>query len=882
MEKVIKNLIVLSLCISLILLDIKSVNYYGNGLLYISTTSFSEINTGIQGSSKEYQMSGTANLAENGEIVLVSNAFSEIGVVTSKKQIHISDGFSMAFKLNMGEGTNFLGGNIQVLLEESTQYEGNKVLLDIHNVSEDKKIGASLSRIESGGEITETQDVVFSDFTQEGTIETDVYCWIVYSKDTKILQMYLSTDSKRPETEQVSYTHIDISEYLGDSFELTFSAENKTESSQKISLCSVFLDDKYYPEGIDISLYETEQELEFSNDSYIINEITYPLSIQYVYEDGTQAAEPYNGELKEGQAYSVISPKIAGYSADYRKIEGIMGGQGIEKTVTYTKIVTYADLPGKPSADIKTQSRKDDIWEKLQVEDAQATEEIYLNTSRPIKITAKQWDNSSMSGVEVSAFQLMYIGVDGYVINQKYQSFFNERWGDNTTAGDVLEQILKMNNEELVGLVEDAIVYTKNHEITPVTVSKGEIGSNSITLDCSRRYEQSRGYYGGYGYYILYGEDSAGMQYVLTEFTSRTPESSVYLKGNSLSLVKEVGKMDYSMNENIVFTIYATLPNLQNTSHIESYNYQIIDTYDKGITPLKDTLKLQVVDADENVIDLVLNDDYTLAQKDGAWEIRCNFATGTHLKDNQQKAKTLKVTYQANFNKNAVIGPKGNKNTAILYYTGNPAEETYVDKNTEESSVFVYTYRQTMTKMGSDHVSLKDAVFEVYDKDNNLMYFLLDEKDGIYRPTNAQTEDAISQIVTLENGTLQIDGVGTGDYTFVEIRPPDGYLLIPKFRLSITPEYLDGIPIKISASMDDSSYIESVECDLENGTVTFVALDPVQTGMLPGTGSMGKIGTYTFGVLFMGVGILAESVKIKQRKESKNDKGKRQMEERQK
>ena len=132
-----------------------------------------------------------------------------------------------------------------------------------------------------------------------------------------------------------------------------------------------------------------------------------------------------------------------------------------------------------------------------------------------------------------------------------------------------------------------------------------------------------------------------------------------------------------------------------------------------------------MIDADESVIDLVLNDDYTLTQKDGAWEIRCNFATGTHLKDNQQKAKTLKVTYQANFNGNAVIGTKGNKNTAILYYTGNPAEETYVDKNTEESSVVVYTYRQTMTKMGSDHVSLKDAVFEVYDKDDNLMYFLL-------------------------------------------------------------------------------------------------------------------------------------------------------------
>lgn len=869
----------LSLCVSLILLDIKSVNYYGSGLLYISTTSFSEINTGIQGSSKEYQMSGTANLTENGEIVLVSNAFSEIGTVTCKKQIHISDGFSMAFKLSMGEGTNFLGGNIQVLLEESTQYEGNKVLLDIHNVSEDKKIGASLSRIESGGEITETQDVVFSDFTPEGTIETDVYCWIAYSPETKKLEVYVSTDSKRPQTAQVNY-EIDIAEYLGDSFELTFSAENKTESSQKISLCSVFLDDKYYPEGIDISLYETEQELEFSNDSYIINEITYPLSIQYVYEDGTQAVEPYNEELKEGQAYSVVSPKIEGYSADYQKIEGIMGGQKVEKIVTYTKIFTYTDLPGGPSADIRTQSREDDVWEKLLIEDIQGTDETYRNTSRPIKITAKQWDNSAISGVEVSAFQLMYISVDGYVINKKYQSFFDERWGEHTTAGDVLEHILNMNNEELVGLVEDAIVYTKNHAITPVTASKGEIGSNSITLDCSRRYEQSRGYYGGYGYYILYGEDSAGMQYVLTEFTSRTPESNVYLKGNSLSLVKEVGKMDYSMNENIVFTIYATLPNLQNTSHIESYNYRIIDTYDKGITPLKDTLKIQVIDADESVIDLVLDDDYMLTQKDGVWEIRCNFATGTHLKDNQQKAKTLKVTYQANFNQNAVIGPKGNKNTAILYYTGNPAEETYVDKNTEESSVFVYTYRQTMTKMGSDGASLKDAVFEVYDKDNNLMYFL--EADGIYRPTNAQTEGAISQIVTLENGTLQMDGVGTGDYTFVEIRPPNGYLLIPKFTLSITPEYLDGIPIKMSASMDDSSYIKSLECNLENGTIAFVALDPVQTGMLPGTGSIGKIGTYTFGVLFMGLGILAESVKIKQRKESKNDKGKLQTKERQK
>lgn len=838
------------LCCNILYMIYENVEALAEDLMYINTTSFTETNTGVQGSGREYQLSGAASLTKNGEVELVPNVTVTKGTLFSTKKITVTTGFSAAFKLSYGEGTDFLAGTFEMLLSGTDDYAVNAIGFDIYRQS-DTEIATAVKTI--AGEVTGTRIISLPDFTEEGTVNTGLYCWLDYSQETKELKVFLSPHNKRPDTAQAIYTDLDIATHMGTCYKVSFCAENPSGASQQTALSSFFLDNKYISEGIDIAAcLEQSSITDTYTKPYTLNYVTYTLTVHYIYaENGTSAAVDYKVSYKEGQAYSVTSPSIVGYEPDKSVVKGVFGSADIELTVKYNKQIDYEDLPGSPSADVITQSQIKDIWAKMS-----DTDEVYENISRPVRITVKQWDNSSLAGVEVSAFQLMCIGADGYVINSEYQDLFDTELGQkNVSAETVEEWFLSMNNQNRMDFISRVIQYNKDKSLTPINSVTGEAGDTSMVVDCSRRYEQSKGYYAGYGYYVLYSEDTAGVEYVMAEFASENAESSVYLKGNSLDLVKEVGKQDYSMNEDILFTISSTIPNLDEASDLAKYRYFITDTYDEGITPYIDTIQVQTVDADESIVLLTKDDDYTVVEEESTIKIVCNFYSGTHLKNNAQKGKTLRVTYKACLNEKAVIGPLGNRNKAFLTYTGNPAESEYTDKTTVESSVVVYTYTLQMRKVGSDGYNLGNVEFQVYDYLDNKIFFLKGD-DGVYRPVKEKTQGAVSKITTNESGMLYIDGVGTGDYTFEEVRAPRGYLKIPEFSLIVAPEYMDYNLIKLVVSVENGIYIRSVDCYRDTGKIEFIVVDPSESGQLPMTGGKGKIIIYAAGFLLISVGMV--------------------------
>ena len=62
------------------------------------------------------------------------------------------------------------------------------------------------------------------------------------------------------------------------------------------------------------------------------------LTIQYQYEDGSQAAEPAIRSLAAGDSYEVVSPVLSGYAADKPTVSGTMPDNDLTITVTYTAI----------------------------------------------------------------------------------------------------------------------------------------------------------------------------------------------------------------------------------------------------------------------------------------------------------------------------------------------------------------------------------------------------------------------------------------------------------------------------------------------------------------------------------------------------------------
>ncbi len=78
----------------------------------------------------------------------------------------------------------------------------------------------------------------------------------------------------------------------------------------------------------------------------------YPLIIHYQYADKSKAAEDYEGEAAFDSTYSVDSPVIENYVADYATVTGTMDDvNGKEITVTYTgedsKTTLVIEVPGK-------------------------------------------------------------------------------------------------------------------------------------------------------------------------------------------------------------------------------------------------------------------------------------------------------------------------------------------------------------------------------------------------------------------------------------------------------------------------------------------------------------------------------------------------------
>lgn len=62
----------------------------------------------------------------------------------------------------------------------------------------------------------------------------------------------------------------------------------------------------------------------------------WPLTIRYIYPDGSQAAETYSAIVKTGEEYYVKSPKIDGYKALILELKGVMDpGRPTEYTVLY-------------------------------------------------------------------------------------------------------------------------------------------------------------------------------------------------------------------------------------------------------------------------------------------------------------------------------------------------------------------------------------------------------------------------------------------------------------------------------------------------------------------------------------------------------------------
>lgn len=189
--------------------------------------------------------------------------------------------------------------------------------------------------------------------------------------------------------------------------------------------------------------------------------------------------------------------------------------------------------------------------------------------------------------------------------------------------------------------------------------------------------------------------------------------------------------------------------------------------------------------------------------------------------------------YDAQLNKDAVLGVSGNTNDVnmIYNYTNNPTDITVPGNTTT-----VYTWGIDLTKTGDDGSKLVGVEFTLKKADAELS-FVYDDTISAYRyVVDADAESASKTLTTKTDGKLIIRGLDSGTYTLTETKTNDGYTLLKNpITITITGDNTNGTA---TATVDG----KDVSMVADNGSAS--ALIPItvvnNTGFdLPQTGAAG-------------------------------------------
>lgn len=172
----------------------------------------------------------------------------------------------------------------------------------------------------------------------------------VHSHDKATLNYKKNAVTVKPGTVSTSHTFKSASARI-----ITFSYAVETEnwslfqhSSDSISFWALVTGYSSYPHQPFIwsnqSVAQLPSDVAFASDiKNIVFEASpvpakHTLTIQYQYEDGSQAAEPVVKTYEAGAAYQVVSPIIGGFYTDQSIVSGTMPDKDLTVTVTYLPV----------------------------------------------------------------------------------------------------------------------------------------------------------------------------------------------------------------------------------------------------------------------------------------------------------------------------------------------------------------------------------------------------------------------------------------------------------------------------------------------------------------------------------------------------------------
>lgn len=355
-------------------------------------------------------------------------------------------------------------------------------------------------------------------------------------------------------------------------------------------------------------------------------------------------------------------------------------------------------------------------------------------------------------------------------------------------------------------------------------------------------------------------------------------------------IIDENGNIKENVSANVGEIIdYKLVSNVPKMDGYKEYTFKVTDTMTKGLTfrnDVKITIGGEVVPDNEYTVNVTKDANGTKI------EINMIDFLANHKND---AGKEIVITYSATVNADAVLGEKGNPNTATLEYSKDPNDPTKPTGTTPGSTTRTYVTKIDLTKVDDEGKALTGATFTITGYKTIVSFKEVDKyveaadgeyyklKDGTYTKDAPNGNDDFYESTTAKyklvkerqrieeqgewvnetlpvgsDGKLTFTGLGAGEYTITEIVAPDGYnkLEAPiEIKITCTENENGTCTWKVTDKSGNEFTGDKITVD-EDGFIKII-VENKKGSLLPSTGGIGTTIFYVLGgILAVGAVVL--------------------------
>lgn len=476
-------------------------------------------------------------------------------------------------------------------------------------------------------------------------------------------------------------------------------------------------------------------------------------------------------------------------------------------------------------------------------------------------------DKVGGTNIEDSEFQL-YRLISAKTNNDEDFSYFFENNEKGKKYREILSAIMGNPDATVTQIAKYIQANTADSESLIQLQNKiyEKIKENSLEADYKGK---ATSYTVNQGYYLIVETKKGGNQDVTSlhmlklagkkQITVKTKQSVPTLEKEVKEVNDTTGEAKWqkfadhdaatAVKDDIEFRLTATIP--EKLNYFKAYQMKFQDKMDKGLS-YSNNAKLFLVNE---------NNDAGVEVNAGLYNVTSSDAQNFTLAIPDIKKipqldqyKKLQVRYTATLNDQAVIGKKGNKNTAYLQYSSDPNHAGGGELvNTPEQTVKVFTYEIRILKVDGDNSNkpLNGATFSLYKK----------VKEG------ADTKEVlVEKIEGANQSSFKFKGLDAGEYVLKEDEPPAGYNAIDDIHFNLKASFNEGelVGLAVATTAKHGANAAGTALGEAGGECLYyqIMVENNKGGVLPETGGMGTTMLYLSGaILSLGAGIVLVSRK---------------------